>query len=180
MTDPLSWAGTFDGIDARLLREYVEQISLNPAFTIHDREDSADLMNLVRHERRLLKTESRFLTSGRPLRGTISAATGELPHPLALQLQPKRYPAIFDILVGKAPDFRRFLLGCYTLTVRPDVDCKNFIFDRIPEERPGHRAAAHKIPEGSFINPTASRTYIPGIPTRRGDIPEPPCAAANS
>src|ERR1700745_3279440 len=60
MTDALSWAGTFHGIGARLLREYAEQIGLNPAFTIHDREDSADLMNLVRHERGLSKTESRF------------------------------------------------------------------------------------------------------------------------
>jgi DNA helicase-2/ATP-dependent DNA helicase PcrA len=63
MTDALSWAGTFHGIGARL-REYAEQIGLNPAFTIHDREDSADLMNLVRHERGLSKTESRFPAKG--------------------------------------------------------------------------------------------------------------------
>jgi hypothetical protein len=31
----------------RLLREYAEQIGLDHTFTIHDREDSADLMNLV-------------------------------------------------------------------------------------------------------------------------------------
>jgi DNA helicase-2/ATP-dependent DNA helicase PcrA len=64
MTDTLSWAGTFHGIGARLLREYADQIGLNPAFTIHDREDSADLMNLVRHERGLSKTESRFPAKG--------------------------------------------------------------------------------------------------------------------
>jgi DNA helicase-2/ATP-dependent DNA helicase PcrA len=64
MTDALSWAGTFHGIGARLLREYADQIGLNPAFTIHDREDSADLMNLVRHERGLSKTESRFPAKG--------------------------------------------------------------------------------------------------------------------
>jgi DNA helicase II / ATP-dependent DNA helicase PcrA len=40
MTDALSWAGTFHGIGARLLREYADQIGLDPAFTIHDREDS--------------------------------------------------------------------------------------------------------------------------------------------
>ena len=49
MTDALSWAGTFHGIGARLLRDYAEHIGLDPAFTIHDREDSADLMNLFRH-----------------------------------------------------------------------------------------------------------------------------------
>jgi DNA helicase-2/ATP-dependent DNA helicase PcrA len=64
MTDALSWAGTFHGIGARLLREYSDQIGVNPAFTIHDREDSADLMNLVRHERGLSKTESRFPAKG--------------------------------------------------------------------------------------------------------------------
>src|SRR6201996_3174602 len=64
MADALSWAGTFHGIGARLLREHAEQIGLNPAFTIHDREDSADLMNLVRHERGLSKTESRFPAKG--------------------------------------------------------------------------------------------------------------------
>lgn len=62
MTDALAWAGTFHGIGARLLRDYAEQIGLDPAFTIHDREDSADLMNLVRHELGFSKMESRFPT----------------------------------------------------------------------------------------------------------------------
>ena len=62
MTDALSWAGTFHGIGARLLREHAEQIGLDSAFTIHDREDSADLMNLARHELGLSRTESRFPT----------------------------------------------------------------------------------------------------------------------
>src|SRR5712664_130944 len=64
MTGALSWAGTFHGIGARLLRDYAEQIGLHPAFTIHDREDSADLMNLVRHELGFSKTQNRFPTKG--------------------------------------------------------------------------------------------------------------------
>lgn len=56
----LAWAGTFHAIGARLLRMYAEQIGIDPAFTIHDRGDSADLINLVRHELSLSKTESRF------------------------------------------------------------------------------------------------------------------------
>jgi DNA helicase II / ATP-dependent DNA helicase PcrA len=64
MTDALGWAGTFHGIGARLLREYAEQIGLDPGFTIHDREDSADLINLARHELGLSRTESRFPTKG--------------------------------------------------------------------------------------------------------------------
>jgi DNA helicase-2/ATP-dependent DNA helicase PcrA len=48
MTDALTWAGTYHGIGARMLREYAEQIGSDSVFTIHGREDSADLMNLVK------------------------------------------------------------------------------------------------------------------------------------
>jgi DNA helicase II / ATP-dependent DNA helicase PcrA len=68
MTDALTWAGTFHGIGARLLREHAERIGLDPVFTIHDREDSADLMNLVRHDLGFSKTERRF-----PAKGTCVA-----------------------------------------------------------------------------------------------------------
>jgi len=66
MTDALTWAGTFHGIGARILRDYAEQIGLDPSFTIHDRENSADLMNLARHELGFSKTESRFPTMAMP------------------------------------------------------------------------------------------------------------------
>jgi DNA helicase-2/ATP-dependent DNA helicase PcrA len=66
--DALSWAGTFHGIGARLLRERAAQLGLDPAFTIHDREDSADLMNLVRHELGFSAAKSRF-----PAKGTCLA-----------------------------------------------------------------------------------------------------------
>lgn len=64
MADALAWSGTFHGIGARLLRDYADQIGIDPAFTIHDREDSADLMNLIRHELGFSKTENRFPTKG--------------------------------------------------------------------------------------------------------------------
>lgn len=56
----LSWAGTFHSVGARLLREYAGRIGLSPGFTIHDREDSADLLNLVRHELGFSGKEKRF------------------------------------------------------------------------------------------------------------------------
>lgn len=62
------WAGTFHSIGARLLREYAGCIGLDAAFTIHDREDSADLMNLVRHELDFSAKRKRF-----PLKGTCLA-----------------------------------------------------------------------------------------------------------
>jgi DNA helicase-2/ATP-dependent DNA helicase PcrA len=64
ISDGLVWAGTFHAIGARLLREYAERIGLDAAFTIHDREDAADLMNLVRHEQGFSKTERRFPAKG--------------------------------------------------------------------------------------------------------------------
>lgn len=79
MTDALTWAGTFHGIGARLLREYAEQIGVDPAFTIHDREDSADLMNLVRHEKGFSKTESRFPTKGTCLSIYSRCVNAEMP-----------------------------------------------------------------------------------------------------
>jgi DNA helicase II / ATP-dependent DNA helicase PcrA len=68
MTDAMSFAGTFHSVGARFLREYAEDIGLAPGFSIHDREDSADLMNLVRHELGFSKTKERF-----PAKGTCFA-----------------------------------------------------------------------------------------------------------
>ncbi|HCL66043.1 MAG TPA: ATP-dependent DNA helicase [Rhizobium sp.] len=79
LTDALAWAGTFHGIGARLLRMYAEQIGLNVDFTIHDREDSADLMNLVRHELGYSRTESRFPTKGTCLSIYSRAVNSETP-----------------------------------------------------------------------------------------------------
>ncbi|UGY14308.1 ATP-dependent helicase [Bradyrhizobium septentrionale] len=79
MTDALSWAGTFHGIGARLLREFAERIALEPIFTIHDREDSADLMNLVRHDLGFSRTESRFPTKGTCLAIYSRCVNAEMP-----------------------------------------------------------------------------------------------------
>src|SRR5882757_7072699 len=64
----IAWSGTFHSVGARLLREYSARVGLQPAFTIHDREDSADLMNLVRHELGCSSRDKRF-----PLKGTCLA-----------------------------------------------------------------------------------------------------------
>ena len=58
----LTWSGTFHAVGARLLRRYAREIGLDPAFTILDRGDSADLMNLARHELGFSEKESRFPT----------------------------------------------------------------------------------------------------------------------
>jgi len=79
LTDAMAWSGTFHGIGARLLRIYAEQIGLDVDFTIHDREDSADLMNLARHELGFSKTESRFPTKGTCLAIYSRAVNSQTP-----------------------------------------------------------------------------------------------------
>ena len=56
----LPWAGTFHSVGARLLRDYAPRIGLAPTFTIHDRGDSEDLMALLRQERRIDTSRTRF------------------------------------------------------------------------------------------------------------------------
>src|SRR6201987_3900557 len=68
MMETLTWSGPFDAIGARLLREYAPQIGLDRSFTIHDRSDSEDLLNLVRHDLGFSNTEKRF-----PAKGTCLA-----------------------------------------------------------------------------------------------------------
>jgi hypothetical protein len=46
------------------LREFANHIGLKPSFTILDRSDAADLMNLVRHELGQSKTKERFSKKG--------------------------------------------------------------------------------------------------------------------
>ncbi|MGA7181039.1 MAG: ATP-dependent helicase [Thiobacillaceae bacterium] len=85
----LVWAGTFHSVGARLLREYAGRIGLSPAFTVHDREDSADLMNLLRHELGLSGTAKRFPRKNTCL-AIYSAAINTLS-PLTDVLQ-RRFP----------------------------------------------------------------------------------------
>ena len=68
VADALVWSGTFHGIGARLLREYAANLGMDPQFSIHDREDSADLLNIVRHDLGLHESASRF-----PAKGTCLA-----------------------------------------------------------------------------------------------------------
>jgi DNA helicase-2/ATP-dependent DNA helicase PcrA len=81
-----AYAGTFHAIGARLLREYATRLGLDPQFTIHDREDSADLMNWARHEFGVGDLKERFPTKATCLtiysrvvnaRGDLKATLGK-------------------------------------------------------------------------------------------------------
>src|ERR1700722_5577410 len=56
----IGWSGTFHGISNRLLRIHAHAIGLDPSFTVLDRSDSADLINLVRNDLGFPKKSARF------------------------------------------------------------------------------------------------------------------------
>ncbi len=64
----LPWSGTFHAVANRLLRHHAPEAGLEPAFTLLDREDAADLIDRLRHDQGLSRTDRRF-----PRKGTCLA-----------------------------------------------------------------------------------------------------------
>ena len=58
--EELRWAGTFHSVANRLLRQYARNLGLDPAFSVLDRGDSADLLDVVRQQLGLAAREKRF------------------------------------------------------------------------------------------------------------------------
>jgi DNA helicase-2/ATP-dependent DNA helicase PcrA len=60
----IRWSGTFHAVANRLLRFHAQAVGLDPSFTVLDRSDAEDLMNLVRSDRGLSKKSRRFPRKG--------------------------------------------------------------------------------------------------------------------
>jgi DNA helicase-2/ATP-dependent DNA helicase PcrA len=56
----LPWSGTFHSVANRVLRRYAQNLELDPGFSILDRGDAADLLDVVRHELGLAASAKRF------------------------------------------------------------------------------------------------------------------------
>ena len=56
----LIWGGTFHSIGGRILRLYAKHLGLDPNFTVLDRADAADLLDVIRHELGFSGKEKRF------------------------------------------------------------------------------------------------------------------------
>jgi DNA helicase-2/ATP-dependent DNA helicase PcrA len=56
----LPWSGTFHAIANRMLRRYAANLGLDAGFSILDRGDAADVIDITRHELALSKTSRRF------------------------------------------------------------------------------------------------------------------------
>jgi DNA helicase-2/ATP-dependent DNA helicase PcrA len=54
------WSGTFHSVGNRLLREYAHVVGLEPSFSVLDRGDAADLLDILRQEMGFSKKDKRF------------------------------------------------------------------------------------------------------------------------
>ena len=98
------WGGTFHAISTRLLRRYGKMIGLPPEFTVHDRTDSEDLMNVVRTELNLAKTDKRF-----PKKGTCMAIYSRCVN--ARQKLDKTLPEAFPWCAQWADELKKLFEG---------------------------------------------------------------------
>ena len=58
--EAIEWTGTFHAVGAKLLRLHAAEIGIDPAFSILDRADAEDLMDLVREDAGMSRARSRF------------------------------------------------------------------------------------------------------------------------
>lgn len=56
----LPWSGTFHSVANRLLRRYAHNLGLDPGFSVLDRGDAADILDVVRHDLKLTRAKRRF------------------------------------------------------------------------------------------------------------------------
>jgi DNA helicase-2/ATP-dependent DNA helicase PcrA len=56
----LPWSGTFHSVANRLLRRFAANLGLDPGFSVLDRGDAADVIDVARHELSLTRKSRRF------------------------------------------------------------------------------------------------------------------------
>jgi len=103
----LPWAGTFHSIANRLLRRFAHNLGLDPGFSILDRGDAADMMDVVRHELKLTRAARRFPKKDTCLAIYSRCVNTELP--LADTLD-RQYPWCADWADELAELFRQYVL----------------------------------------------------------------------
>jgi DNA helicase-2/ATP-dependent DNA helicase PcrA len=89
----LPWSGTFHSVANRLLRRFAHNLGLDPGFSVLDRGDAADMIDVVRHERKLTRTARRFPKKDTCL--AIYSRCVNTQQPLAATLE-QTYPWCLD------------------------------------------------------------------------------------
>ena len=100
----LEWSGTFHATGQRLLRLHAQQLGLSPDFTVLDRSDAEDLVDIVRNELELGAGGRRFPRKGACL--SIYSLTVNARAPLADVLE-RQFPQYAD----HADELRRLFAG---------------------------------------------------------------------
>ena len=98
------WAGTFHAIANRLLRQHASAVRLDPSFTVLDRSDAGDLINVMRNELGLSKQTSRFPKKDTCL--AIYSHAVNARHPVEQTLQ-----HVFPSYSGWAEELKRLFRG---------------------------------------------------------------------
>jgi DNA helicase-2/ATP-dependent DNA helicase PcrA len=140
----LQWSGTFHSIGNRLLRQFAHNLGLDPGFSVLDRGDAADTMDVVRHELGLSQKERRFprketclaiysraVNTGDPLKETLEAA-----FPWCADWQPELSRLFRHYVKRKQAnqllDYDDLLLYWQRLVAEPDfAHCISAEFDHI-------------------------------------------------
>jgi DNA helicase-2/ATP-dependent DNA helicase PcrA len=103
----LPWSGTFHSIANRLLRRFARNLGLDPGFSVLDRGDASDMIDVVRHEQKLTRTSRRF-----PKKDTCLAIYSRCVNtqsPLA-EILDETYPWCADWVDELAELFRHYVL----------------------------------------------------------------------
>ncbi len=100
----LDWSGTFHATGQRLLRLHARQLGLSPDFTVLDRSDAEDLIDIVRSDLKLGQGGRRFPRKGACLSIYSLAVNARLPLEQVLKRQFPQYGDYKD-------DLRRLFAG---------------------------------------------------------------------
>ena len=103
----LPWSGTFHSVANRLLRRFAHNLGLDPGFSVLDRGDAADMIDVVRHEQKLTKTARRFPKKDTCL--AIYSRCVNTQRPLA-EVVDQTYPWCADWADELAELFRHYVL----------------------------------------------------------------------
>ena len=140
----LPWSGTFHSIAARLIRRHAAAVGLDASFSVLDRGDAADLMDVARHELGLSRAEQRFprkdtclaiyshrMNTQRPLADTLASV-----FPWCAQWEPeltRLYRAYVERkLANQALDYDDLLLYWHAMAHNPRLaDEMSGQFDQI-------------------------------------------------
>lgn len=140
----LPWSGTFHAIALKILRAHAPALGLDPAFSLLDRADAADLLDLLRRELGLADGSVRFPQKGTCLEIYSFTLNAELPLGRVLAARwpwcepvEERLRRLFEAYAARKAawrllDYEDLLLGLAAMLAHPELgDAVRGLFDFI-------------------------------------------------